>query len=88
MINPVRRKQIHRALLEALSMAGGYALEESMLFNYVDDLVKPPLSFAEKGCTTAFLKDQQWIRQVEDTMDPGMKQWVITELGRNQLASL
>lgn len=88
MTNPQRRKQITRAVLEALSMAGGYALEESTLFSFVDDLVKPPLQYTEKGLATKFLKDGGFIREVADSMDPGMKQWLITELGRNQLASL
>lgn len=88
MINPMRRKQAARAFLEALAMAGGYALEESILWSYVNDLLKPPLSFGEKGVINKFLKDNGWIREATDSMDPGMKQFVITELGRNQLASL
>jgi len=88
MTNPIRRKQIIRALLEALSMSGGYALEESLLFNFVDDLVKPPLQYTEKGIATHFCKTAGWIINVPDTMDPDMKQWLITELGRNQLASI
>ena len=88
MINPIRRKQIARAFLEALSMAGGYALEETMLFSYVNDLVKPPLDFTEKGMTKKLLMDAKYIREATDPLDPGMKQWVITELGRNYLASL
>lgn len=88
MTNPLRRKQITRAMLEALSMSGGYALEQSLLFSFVDDLVKPPLQFTEQGLATKFLKDNGWIKEVPDSMDPGMKQWLLTELGRNQLASL
>jgi|688.fasta_scaffold2001672_2 hypothetical protein len=88
MINPARRIQISRAVLEALSMAGSYALEESRLFSFVDDLVAPPLQYTEQGLTTKFLKDQGWIREAPNSMDPGLKQWVITESGRNQLASL
>lgn len=88
MENPARRIQISRAALEALSMAGSYALEESRLFRFIDDLVKPPLQYTEQGITTKFLKDRGWIREVENSMDPGLKQWVITEAGRNQLASL
>ena len=87
-VNPLRRKQIARAMLEALSMAGGYALEESILFSCVDDLVKPPLTFTEKGQAAHNLKEAGWMRLVPDSMDAGLKQWVITELGRNTLASL
>jgi len=86
--NPVRRKQIARAILEALSMAGGYALENSILISYANDIVKPPLTFGEEGVTLKLLKDSGWIRQATDALDPGMKQWVLTDLGRNYLASL
>ncbi|MDP3851974.1 MAG: hypothetical protein Q8Q59_15840 [Luteolibacter sp.] len=87
-INPMRRKQIIRALLDALAMAGGYALEDSLLFGFVNDLVKPPLENEERTVITKFCDDEGWIRLVPDSMDPGLKQWVITELGRNTLASL
>jgi hypothetical protein len=88
-INPVRRKQASRAMLETLAMAGGYALEDSILLSMVDDLVKPPLSFGEKGMVKKLLIDQGFMKQAApDALDPEMKQWVITELGRNYLASL
>jgi hypothetical protein len=86
--NPLRQKQVAKALLEALNMAGGYALEESRMFSFLDDLVRPPLSFAERGVTTKLLKDGGYIRTATDPLDPGMKMWVITDLGRNYLASL
>jgi len=87
-LNPLRRKQVAKALLEALNMAGGYALEESRMFSFIDDLIRPPLSFTEKGATTQMLKDGGYIRPATDALDPGMKMWVITDLGRNYLASL
>ena len=88
-INPVRRKQASRAMLETLAMAGGYALEDSILLNMVDDLVKPPLSFSEKGVVKKLLLDQGLMKQATpDPLDPELKQWVLTELGRNYLASL
>ena len=88
MTNPVRVRQIRRHVLEALSMSGNYALEESILFGHVDDLVKPPLSFGERGVTMEFLQKGNFIRNVPDSLDPSLKQWVITELGKNLLASL
>ena len=88
MTNPVRRKQARRAMLEALSHAGSYALPEQVMLEFVNDLIKPPLSFGEQGVTLAFLRDQQFIRLVPDSLDPEMKQWIITELGKNFLASL
>ena len=88
MVNHVRVKQIRRAFLQALAMSGHYAMPEETLWSFVDDLVKPPLVFGEKGVTLAFLRDGKFIREAPDTLDPGLKQWVITELGRNLLASL
>lgn len=88
MNNPIRRKQVAKAVLEALSMAGGYALEVSRLWNFVNDLVKPEVSRAEQGVVICMLRDGGHVRKSEDALDPGMELWVITELGRNYLASL
>lgn len=88
MINPLRRKQIAKAYLEALVMAGGYALEDSRVMSFVDDLVKPAPKFSEHGVVKEFLKTSGHIRKTEDALDPGMTMWVVTELGRNYLASL
>ena len=88
MTNPLRRKQAAKALLEALQMAGGYALEDSRLLSFVNDLVRPPLDYAEQGVVKAMLRDAGHIREVKDELDPGMKMWVITDLGRNYLASI
>jgi hypothetical protein len=88
MVNPVRRRQASRTMLETLAMAGAYALEESVMLGFVNDLIKPPLNFAEQGVVLCSLRDSQYIRQVPDSLDKNLKQWVITELGRNFLASL
>jgi hypothetical protein len=88
MINPLRRKQIAKAYLEALGMAGGYALEDSRLMSFVGDLMKPAPTFAEHGVVKDFLKKGEFMKKTTDPLDPGMEMWVITELGRNYLASL
>lgn len=88
MTNPLRRKQIAKAYLEALQMAGGYALEDSRLTSFCNDLVKPEPTGGEHGVVKAMLRDGHYIRRTEDAMDPGMVMWVITDLGRNYLASL
>lgn len=88
MVNPVRRRQASRTLLETLAMAGNYALEQSVMLGFVNDLIRPPLNFAEQGVVLAYLRDAGFIRQVPDSLDKDLHQWVITELGRNFLASL
>lgn len=88
MTNPLRRKHAAKAYLEALQMAGGYALEDGRLMSFVDDLIRPPLTYAEHGVVKEMLKKGNYMRPAEDAMDPGMKMWVITDLGRNYLSSL
>ena len=88
MNNPLRRKQIAKAYLEALQMAGGYALEDSRLMGFVNDLIKPQPNLGEHGTVKEMLKNNHYIRRTEDALDPGMTMWVITDLGRNYLASL
>lgn len=88
MVNPVRRRQACRTVLETLAMAGNYALEQSVMLGFVNDIIKPPLNYAEQGVVVAYLKDAGFIRLVPDSLDKELKQWVIAELGRNFLASL
>jgi hypothetical protein len=88
MTNPARTKLAKKATLEALAMAGNYALPEESLWSYVNSMLKPPAKAEEGAAILEDLKKQEWIRAVEDTLDPEMKQWVITELGKNVLASL
>lgn len=88
MIDVMRRKHIRRCFLQTLKTAGDYALEESTLWQHVDDLVKPPTNFGERGIMLKFFKDGDYIRKAADTLDPEMIQWVITERGKNLLASL
>ena len=88
MINPLRRKHAAKAYLESLEMAGGYALEDSRLMSFVNDLIRPPLSFAEHGVVKKMLLDKKFMAAAPDALDEEMKMWVITELGRNYLASL
>lgn len=88
MTNPVRLRQIRRALLSALAMGEGYAIPEELLWGFVDDLVRPPLSYTEKGVTTAFLQENKYIVKVASEIDPGIVQWAVTEKGKTLLASM
>lgn len=87
-MNPARTKQIRRTALSALDMAAPYALPEETLWSHVSDLVRPPLSDVERKETAEFLTAKDFIRAVRDDMDPELKQWVITEVGKSLLASL
>lgn len=86
--NPARNKQIRRTVLEALRFAGGFALAEEVLMEHVSDLVHPALSYGEWGVTTAWLRDNDHIVAVVSDIDPGMKQWAITEKGKTLLLTL
>lgn len=88
MINPARLKQVRKSLLSALAMAGNYAVPVETLWGFVNDLVKPPLTFGEKGGILQWAVKCEYIREVPDSLDEGLKQYVLTELGRNFLASL
>lgn len=88
MANPQRTKQIRRAALEALKPAHPYALPEATMLSFVDDLVKPPLSAAERAETLAWLADGKFAARTAGALDPDAPEWVITELGKTLLASL
>lgn len=88
MANTQRTKQIRRAALEALKPASPYALPESTMLSFVDDLVKPPLSDAERKETLAWLADGKFAVRTAGALDPDAPEWVITELGKSLLASL
>ena len=83
-----RTKQIRRAALEALSPAHPYALPESTMLSFVDDLVKPPLTPPEQQETLAWLDGGKYAVRVAGALDPDAPEWVITALGKTLLASL
>jgi len=78
-----RKKKATHALLEALEMADGYPLEESVLRSYLLDLVKPPMKDAEwQGLIEdAMLTDL--IVQVPSKLDAELVQYTITERGQS-----
>lgn len=84
----MRRKHIRRVFLQTLKNAGDFALEEATLWSHVDDLVKPPTNLGERGVALKFFKDGDYIRATGDSLDPELQQWLITERGKNLLASL
>ena len=86
--NPARRKQVRRVVLEALRHASPYALTREVLESHVNDLIRPPLSFGEWGVTEQFLEAGKFIAAIRSDIDPDMKLWAITDLGKTLLATL
>ncbi len=87
-INPVRRKQALRTLLEVLRMAAPYAVEEQAMFKMVNDLLRPPLHFGERGPMLTQLLKQKFMVPVEDSLDPELRQFALTELGKTYPTTL
>ena len=86
--NPARVKQVRRTVLEALKMASPYALPVETLQEHCSDLLRPPMNFGEWGVTEAFLSKNNFIVSIKSDIDPDLKQWAITDLGKTLLATL
>lgn len=84
----MRTKLIRQTVLEALTMAHGYALPEEMLRRHVDGLMRPPISADEWELTTGWLETNKHITRVASDFDESLVQWSITERGRTLLATL
>ena len=87
-LNPFRRKQAIKTILETLSMAGTFALEQSRLVGFANDLIKPPLDESEQDGIIELLKKGKFIVMVPDELDDQLVQWVITDHGRSHLLSI
>jgi hypothetical protein len=86
--NPYRIKAIRRATLEALKLAGVYALPDETLRKHVGDMERPQLDDEEWEDTIDWLESNGFIAAVPSTWDEDLKQWAITERGRTILATL
>jgi|GEM_PF-2706232 len=86
--NPARRKQVRRIVLEALRHASPYALPVETLQSHCNDLLRPPMNPGEWGVTEAFLAKNAFIVSIASAIDPDLKQWAITDLGKTLLATL
>jgi hypothetical protein len=86
--NPARVKQVRRIVLECLKMAAPYALPVETLQEHCSDLLRPPMTFGEWGVTEAFLSKNAFIVSIQSAIDPDLKQWAITDLGKTLLATL
>jgi hypothetical protein len=84
----VRNILVRQSILEALSMAHGYALPDETLRRHVSALVRPPVAEEEWEGTMAWLEKQGHATRIPSDMDETLVQWSITERGRTLLATL
>lgn len=87
-MNPFRKTDIARAILQTLKHAQGYAVPEATLRPQVDGLLRPPANDAEWKAATDMLAGREAIRQIPAELDPELVQWSITERGRVLQADL
>jgi len=87
MSNPARITIIRRTILETLKHAQDFALEQSIMRNFVDALLRPPVTDAEWEANIAWLL-QGRITLVPSSLDEAIVQYAITERGRVLLATL
>ncbi|MBX3742460.1 MAG: hypothetical protein KF712_15850 [Akkermansiaceae bacterium] len=73
--------------IPSLKHAQDYALEESIMKNFVDALLRPPVTDEEWNRHIAWLLEGR-ITLVPSSLDDSVKQYAITERGRVLLATL
>ncbi len=88
MIDAIRKKLVRQTVLEALSMAHGFALPEVTLRNHVSALLRPYVANDEWKDTTDWLETNNHIVRVESDFDETLVQFSITERGRTLLKTL
>ena len=86
-MNPFRKKQVVRAVLEALQMADGYPLAVEVIRSYASDLLKPPVTDAEWAASIQEMAEKSLIARVESKFDTELEQYTITERGDALLES-
>lgn len=88
MIDAVRKKLVRQTVLEALSMAHGFALPEATLRNHVSALLRPYVTNEEWEETIQWLETNNYMARVPSDFDDELVQWSITERGRTLLKTL
>lgn len=83
-MNPLRRRQLLRTILETLGFAEGYAIPEQQLRVQVDGLTRPPTGDEEWAWAIGELSgpSRNAIKRIEDGLDPELVQWARTERGK------
>jgi hypothetical protein len=87
-MDPARITIIRRTILETLKNAQGYAVEVSILRNFVSTLLRPPVTDEEWASHIAWLVRGGFIVLVPSDLDDSIQQYAITERGRVLLATL
>lgn len=84
----MRKKLVRQTVLEALSMAHGYALPDVTLRNHANALLRPPIDDEEWKQTMDWLETNDHVAKVPSDFDDELIQWSITERGRTLLKTL
>jgi hypothetical protein len=87
-MNPFRKADIARSILETLKHAQGFAVPEASLRPQVDGMLRPPADDAEWTAAVDMLAGRESIVAIPSDLDPDLKQWAITERGRVLLQTL
>jgi hypothetical protein len=87
-MDPARITIIRRTILETLKNAQGYAVEVSILRNFVSTLLRPPVTDEEWTNHIGWLVKGGLIALVPSDLDDEVQQYAITERGRVRLATL
>ncbi|WAC20993.1 hypothetical protein OVA24_06305 [Luteolibacter sp. SL250] len=87
-MDPARITIIRRTILETLKNAQGYAVEVSILRNFVSTLLRPPVTDEEWTNHIGWLVKGGFIVLVPSDLDDSIQQYAITERGRVLLATL
>jgi hypothetical protein len=87
-MDPARTTIIRRTILETLKNAQGYAVEVSILRNFVSTLLRPPVTDEEWTQHIEWLVKGSRIAAIESDLDETIIQYAITERGRVLLKTL
>jgi hypothetical protein len=77
-----REWALRRFTLELLEAAEPYALTERQLGIELSLRFRPRVTAAELEGTVTFLASRGFVAVMEDTLDPHLAQWLITETGK------
>jgi len=77
-----RERTLREAALEILERAEPYALPEGQLHIELNGRVRPRVGQAEFDDAVTYLATRKYIALLEDSLDPELPQWLITDAGK------